>query len=256
MQDLDERMRCVRTLLATRFDYLPDPKTSTGIIARDSHGPAPSKRVPCGHCRRKGQILGHKGWLPCSVCGGDGWRKRRAGDEPWDEYINAPVGGKEKRYAPRQFRIDEDIRRLDVEIDKLERQAQLREGRIDAERYAWETERAILFRRGSYKELDRAMGLLAERAPGAHRSVARAFDAGWRGITLAGQVQALEALGVQFLAETMRGEIRVPPWAGETAKREKQLGVRELHALGWAPGKIGSALRISRKKVKRLIAAL
>src|SRR5215471_5490927 len=118
MADTD-RQEQVRALLRSRYDYLPSVPIATGVIVRDSGlGPAPGKRVPCGLCLRSGRVLqrvdGRTVRRLCPLCDGSGWRRRRKGEEEWDEYLGKPLRSHRKPAEP--FRLADDIRRLSAEI--------------------------------------------------------------------------------------------------------------------------------------------
>lgn len=264
-EELAERERRVKVLLETMDDYVPDPATGTGILQRDSgfEGVAPGRRVPCDVCNRTGRVVGGEDLLkvpgldptrPCPGCSGTRWRRWRKGEEAWDEYTNAPVRTDAKEKPKREFRLDEDLRALDGQIRKLERDAALREGRFDHERYGWEIERDRMERQASYRELRRVLGELGKRSKHLTRCVMAIYGPQRIKRDALPRFVRLADLGVEFIAREMRGEIRIPEWAAQDLKREKSLGACQLADLGWSPAKIGHALRISKKKVKRLLA--
>lgn len=267
-QSSEERKKLVRLLLRSRFDYLPGPSSvSLGALP----GPAPSRRVPCGACNKTGSVpLVHSSLakrralvpLPatrfCPSCGGSGWRKRNKGEKAWDEYLEAPVRDEtqRKQSSPRGFRVDEDIRRLSTEIDRLDRQRQIREGDFKEERYAWEIRRDRQHRQGSYRELGRALGRLEERSRAAYNAITYCYE--FRPETNpAGQLARWEDLGVTFVAQTMRGEIRIPAHLTERVEaQDRKHTAAELLAGGMSVSKVAKFLGLRKQKVKEIAKAI
>lgn len=262
MADQDKvRAERVRALRRRRYDDLPSPPIATGLIARDSGvGPAPGKRVPCDLCLRSGHVLrrelgGKVVRRLCPLCEGSGWRKRRPGDEEWDEYLERPLRGPRKPQEP--FRLADDIRRLSAEIERLEANEAAREGSYEHERYGWEAEKRRMNRLGSYRDLERLLRDLFRDWPTAYWVLYLVY---WRGLPLrlSRAHQDLEERAVVWLSERMPEEIRVPAWHAEAdlqSVRQKRI-VHELAAEGMSPGKIAFVVGLTRKKVKRILGAV
>jgi hypothetical protein len=192
--ELAERIRRVRILLATLDEPYPQPR----IAVEPDSGPAASKRVPCTACERRG----------CIVCDQTGWRRRRAGEEEWDEYVDAPISEAIKPIGiSGVYNREESIRRLGQEIAKLEADAAAREGRYDHERYGWEKQLAARDRHGSYAELGRALERLRSEWDEFYSALRSCYFVGIPVAMSEGRrlrVDCAEAL----LATWMRGQIR------------------------------------------------
>lgn len=242
-QTVDERITAVRILLPSLYDYLPQPVTSSGLIARSSKpGVAPGRRVPCDYCHRRGRILTRQGRRYCPVCDGDGWRTRRKGEDPWDEYTRAEVKDVD---AQNPHAMDTGV--LTITLDRLNRDP-------SEDRYGWETSRLIHERKGSYDELRRALRLLEALWPsGAHQLRRRYF----RGLSVALTASDLVLCDCaeEWLAREMRGPVRVPPWLCESAANGRRKTVQELHQEGLRPGEIARRLGMPKLKVQRMLRA-
>jgi hypothetical protein len=218
---LEERMRRVRVLILSRFDYLPAPRTSS---PETGTGPGEGKRVPCERCRRSGRVVSSvlRKAIPCTVCNGTGWRRRRKDDPPWDEYVaeQLSTGPKDSRvYTPRE---------LDHEIDKLRQAAAERAGVIRHLRYGFERAHVARDLSGSYRELELAL----EKLPIG--------------------VRPLSDVGLAWISNRMRGTIHVPEWADDELAEQRRLVARSLvEHYGWSVGDVGRALGVSREKVGR-----
>lgn len=220
---LDERLRRLRALLETRFDYLPASRSS---MPATSSGPAEkSSRVPCETCRGAGRVTfkraGRKLARICLACDGTGQRRRRRSDPAYDSYVGAVRPGKPRVMSAREY---------DDEIHRLAELADTRRGEIQHEQYGWERARAGRDMAGSYLELDRAVSELRRRMPGA---------------------PVLGDQGLRFIASLMPSTIRLPRALHEQLTPERQRVARQLHASGWTAGQIGRALGIAREKVGR-----
>ena len=259
-QTVEEKIKAVQLLLTSLHDYLPDPPTSTGLIARAAlPGPAPGKRVPCGYCRRTGQLVyRNRSQRTCPVCEGTGWRKRKgsrnpshpAYEQPWDEYTCQPVQAEETQHPHAMSE-----RELAVSLERLDFERAVRDGDVQGERYGWERERSSHERQGSYKELRRAMVSLHVQWPVGHAQIQRVHI---RGLAVAwsGDDLLVLAAAEEWLAREMRGAVRVPPWLIEREADKKQKNVADLAREGYSPGQIGRLLRLPKAKVKRILATL
>jgi hypothetical protein len=134
---------------------------------------------------------------------------------------------------------------LDRALDQLEEYER-------GERFGWERERQVYERRGSYVELGRALGLLAEQWPAGHLQVRRFY---LRGLQFQPSLFDRQVCDIaeEWLAREMRGEIRVPVWLSEQVTEHRQLSVVELSAEGHTPGQIARRLRIPKIRVQRLL---
>jgi hypothetical protein len=255
-QPIEERVQAVQLLLASLLDYLPTPVTSSGLIARSSlPGPAPGKRVPCGHCRRSGRIHSIKKSRICPVCEGHGWRARRRlnpshplYEQPYDEYTGLPVQADETQHPSAM-----SDRQLGAALEQLEYAHELRLGHSEGERYGWERERIAHDRQGSYRELRRSLGLLHRRWPVGYQQVHRVH---FRGLSMLWNKidRLLLDAAEEWVAREMRGPVRVPPWLQERRAADRQKTIQELTKEGLSAGQIARVLRIPKAKVKRLLA--
>jgi len=253
-----DRTERIRALLRSRYDYLPSPTISTGLIVRDSGvGPAAGKRVPCDLCLRSGYVVRrierrHVRQF-CPLCEGSGWRRRRKDDEEWDEYLEKPLRRAGRPVEP--FRLADDIRRLSAQIERLEAEEMTRRGLYDGERFGWEAEKRRMERAGSYKALEAALTQLRVEWPSAYWTLYVVY---WRGleVKLSLRHRDLESRAIEWLDKLMPQEIRVPGWllAPEVPGGRKR--VADLYAEGMSPGKIAFALGQSRKSVKRQLKKL
>ena len=246
---MTERCRRVRLLLATQNDAYPRPNDSLGSLAGHLSGPAPSRRVPCGVCLRTGYTAGRR---ICLACGGFGWRKRRKGDDPFDEYTGEPVAapGSKSAHAP-AFRLEDDYRRLGVQLERVQRTLNAREG-AQNDAYGWERARAAQERLGSYRELRKALEGLQRLSPNGY-SVVRAAWMVDVPVTLVGRTQAIEQAAVVWLQSQMPGEIRVPPWLMVDGYRERRSLFEQLVAAGRSASEIAKALDLPKKRVKKML---
>lgn len=246
--ELDHRIRQVRALLDSRFDYLPSVHvTDLG----DRPGPAPSRRVPCENCDHLGRVVDERGERYCPVCGGEGWRKRRSGDEEWDEYTETPLADIAVGLAGLPS-IGEDIQRLTSSIDRIQADLDARAGKFEHEQYAWEKTKKAYLRGGSYAELDRALGIMAIRMPYLHSAlaldIARALPR-----ERARNAETLITIGLAYLATEMRGPIRVPKWIMYERSVKQAPTAKQLALEGMKAPQIAKRLGLSKSKVKHLL---
>lgn len=193
------------------------------------------------------------GTVLCNVCQGTGWRRRRAGDEKWDEYVEEPLTEAMQPTGVLGFYDRaQNIRRLTHELEKLEADAAAREGRLDQERFGWERQRQAMERAGSYRELRRVLRQLDSWWPEGFQLLRRRY---WLGVPVIfdarqrGVIEMAEA----WLAHTMRGSIRVPPWILEQRAQARVETVASLAAEGMTAGVIARRLRMPKEKVRRLL---
>ena len=255
-QSVEERLNGVRILLRSILEYLPTPVTSSGLIARSvPPGPAPGKRVPCGYCRRAGRVRIRGGFRVCPVCEGLGWRARRGPrekpthpdyEQPWDEYLEAPVEEAEQHPAPMSAHL------RDRTLERLDHEQALREGDHSSERFGWERERALYDAKGSYRELRRSLGLMRRRWPPGHAQIQRVYFWG-ASFQLSFEDGQLLEQAERWVMHEMRGPVRVPPWLAEHEGERKQRSVSDLQSEGMSAGQIARTLGIPKQKVRRML---
>jgi hypothetical protein len=227
---LAERVERVRVLLETLHDPYPSPR---GLLEPDS-GPAASRYVPCQTCGRRGEIRVRGAWRLCLICDGAGWKRRSAGDEPWDAYLSLPL--REAAELPRESR------------------ARQRPAESLEDTFPWERARAVYDRHGSYAQLRIGLAWLQTETPRRHALV-RAVHVDHEPIALGPAARRELELGLVQL--TLRlGRVRVPPWLIEepTAKRRTET-IAELAAQGETPGTIARRLGVSKRVVQRQLRA-
>lgn len=243
--ELEQRMRQVRVLLDSRFDYLPSVHvTDLG----DRPGPAVSKRVPCELCDRTGRVSSRS----CPVCGGSGWRRRRPEDEEWDEYTETPLVDALLGVSGLPS-VGEEIQRLTTSIDRIQADLDARAGHFDnAEQYGWEKARRSYYRHGSYAELERALTMMARALPHLHaallQTTARALPA-----RPAANRRVVVSMGEAYLAQEMRGPIRVPKWITYERSVKHAPTVKQLALAGMKAPQIAKRLGLSKSKVKHML---
>lgn len=233
----------VRVLLSTRNDYLPQPRS---LELPSESGVAGGRRVPC-ECRT-GRVRRGKTVLLCLVCNGTAWRLRRPGEPEWDEYIGARVGGAETKtlrsMTPRE---------LDESITRLRRNEATREGRVAADDLiGWERGRRARDASGSYAELERALELLRDRSYALHRLLDLIYGAGVA-LEMSEAMARREELAIRWLANTMRGAVRIPAWAWEAETEKLVDEVKRLGVEGLKVSEIASELGMSQRRVKQLL---
>jgi hypothetical protein len=249
-QSHDQRERLVCALLETLNDPYELPRHEPADA-----GPAPSKRVPCGVCQRTGKLIrDHRHGqtiTPCGSCGGTGWRRKRKGDQEWDEYLNLPVStaGAVLKTPQKAFKLDEDIRRLWFELQRLER---MDEPDSDALLRALQA-KDWLERRGSYAELRRALRVLEHRFPCVYGAVWRRY---LRNVETEGSKRFLLHVEVGVAFPGPGDEGRGPrPHAWRQAESVRRVrSVEELAAEGLTAGQIARELGMPKRKVQRLLA--
>jgi len=232
--NLADRVHRVRVLLDTLNDPYPTPK---GHLRPDA-GPAPSRYVPCLTCQRQGWLKRRGRLILCLACDGTGDRRRRHDEEPWDAYLNVPLGDAEP------------VAREPMSLRAIEEQVAEQEGRYEALSYGWERLQRAYQAHGSYRELRRQLEWLRASAPRRHRLV--------RTVLIEHEPRTLDAraaldleLGVVALALRMRS-VRVPPWLMEhAAADERQQTIAALAALGLRAGEIARRLGIPKEVVRR-----
>jgi hypothetical protein len=300
----DDRVAQTRILLRSLLDYLPGPRTWTGQLQQVSAEPglAAGGRKPCETCGTRGRVHivegiarpcptcpPRRGGIPlgvppvhrcryCPTCNGQGWIKARASDPEFDEYIGGALDQATRSDVSGARFLNRDIDRLTASIERLEQQAQVRAGNIDAERYGWEKHKDSLWRRGSYAELSAILARLRELAPNRYRLVWLAEILGYADAD--GFIEMSDGLRrdlhatVVAIARQMPATIRVPAELrpeqqarakksslafGRTNGHEKQRGerntdIREMAAGGLTAGEIAPIVSLTKRRVQQIIA--
>lgn len=243
----EDRERRVRALLETLNDPYQLPRHELADA-----GPAASKRVPCVNCNRSGKVVDRLRRVPrsCSACGGSGWRRRRKGDQAWDEYLSLPVRTAEAtlKVPAKEFKLDEDIRRLWFILQRLEREDEPDSDDLLKALQA----KDWLEKRGSYRELRRGLSVLQERSQHVYGAVWRRYL--WNvELKASSHFDALVDIGVSFLCHEMRGDVRVPHTFAVAAKEARVKTVAELAEEGLGARKIAKALDMPLYKVKTIL---
>jgi len=231
MAELQEKVDRVRLLLVTLNDPYPTPR---GSLVPDS-GPSPSRYVPCESCKTTGWARKRGGYMLCLVCDGQGWKRRERDEPAWDAYVQLPI---EAAVALPQAapgpRVDPDM---------------------SEHTFPWERAREAYDRSGSYAELRRWLGWLSGESPPRYRLV--------NGVLVEQNLEPAGAhaereldLGVVMIALKMR-TVRVPRWVAERAHAdERRAGIAELAAAGMAAGEIAKRVGMSKRAVRRKLAAI
>lgn len=249
--DLDERARRVKALLETFHEPYPAATIASDLLAQ-APGLAPGSRVPCTYCLRTGRLADRY----CPVCLGHGWRKRKAGEDAWDEYTGAPIRDDESAKGHAQaFRLADDFRKVSAELARVSATLAQSEGRIPDEPYAWESAKRRYWRHGSYGELAVALSAMADRASGLYGVIRLVYLSGLPADCIQYRAED-EQSGRYWLAEAMRGPIRIPRWIEEPMGQEKRKTVAELVAAGLTPAQVARVLRIPKEKARRMCRSL
>jgi hypothetical protein len=237
--NLADRVQRVRLLLDTLNDPYPTPR---GALRPDA-GPAPSKYVPCLTCQRQGWLMKRGRTILCLACDGTGNRRRRSDEEPWDMYLNVPLG--DAVAVPRE----------PMSLRAIEEQVAEQEGRYEALSYGWERLQRAYQAHGSYRELRRCLGWLQRVQPRRYRLVRTVLVEHEPRQLTAGAALDLD-LGVVAITLRMR-TVRVPPWLMEhRAADERQQTIAALAAEGFGAGAIARKLGISKEVVRRRLKGL
>lgn len=224
--ELKERAEKVRALLDTLNDYLPGPTT---IELGAAPGASASKYHPCTHCKRTGRI---KNGNLCVVCFGEGWRTRRPSEVEWDRYLEMPVHEAMEYTATTNYKTTK--RHIPAQSDE--------------ESFAWERAKKTYYKHGSYKELESAYWKLHKLYPENAWVIRHKY---MRGMPLTTQREImLEEMGIIWLAANMR-TVRVPPWLMENTDRKTT--IEDLAAQGHGPGYIAKRLKMSKRKVRKIL---
>jgi hypothetical protein len=205
--------------------------------------------VPCGVCARTGRVAGAK---LCLICGGSGWRRRLAGEDPFDEYTGEPIAdaaSSPKHSAP--FRLEDDYRKLGQQLEQVQRSIDAREG-VYSDAYGWERAREAWERLGSYQSLRAALSALQVEHPQGY-SVIRAVHLAGVPARMIGRTKMIEAAAVIWLQAEMPGPIHVPPWLMIEHFRERKLSFVQLVDAGRSASQIARELNLPKKRVKKML---
>lgn len=230
-----------------------------------------AKGHPCASCQSllgpsaPASNAGGHGCRICLVCGGQGWRKRRKGEEPWDDHARVKLASGDVGEGTEGDDLERRLARTTRLLDEWERP--------ESVAYGWETQRELMWKQGDYGELEKALRRLDVAAPGIYRM--------WWRIVVLGEplqlspriVSALEA-ATEFLAEEMpKRTLRVPRhlrpenhnearktslWRGQTKAHKMQRAERaraivEQRLEGWNIAKIAAYHAITDRRVKQII---
>lgn len=254
--ELAWRVAKTRTLLKMRLDYLEPP--GRGSLKGAESGFSPGRTVPCRHERanvRDGL---------CLRCNGTGWRPRvpaldrikvstPTGQQNWkgiyfDEYDNSrrPLG--DARGATRAATLPE----IDRMLASLARDAAAREGRDDGGLETWERARRDRDRSGDFRKLERSLGELRETHTPLADAVTRCY---FMNVPLkpSPALQRKETLACVWLASTMTGPIRIPPWAEQELAEVRKRIIVSLYFEGWTPSKLSRRLGVNITHIKALV---
>lgn len=238
------KMHRIRLLLSTMDDYLPGV---SGSMPEVPAGPSASRFVPCDFCLRNGRL---KDGRLCPECRGEGWRTHRAGEKYWDRYLEEPV---DEAVAPtRQFTGTPDraanIRRLDASIERIQRVLQLKEGKLDEDMFGWERMRAAYEDAGSYRELRKCLAVMEVESPRLRRVLRRRYE-----VNLFFKDDEVKEHDAIFWLAMRMPKVVVPSWVMEEEAQKARDTVESLAAQGFGAGTIARKLRISKKKVRRIL---
>jgi len=205
------------------------------------------------------------GCSPCLVCGGLGWRKRRKGEEAWDDMARVELTsggvGEGTEGDDLERRLAHTTRLLD-EWEKPESVS-----------YAWEARKEAMWKAGDYEHLYLALEKLSVLMPGRYRL--------WRDVHVIKDGKhvgpalhhALEETTVMIAGMMPRREIRVPRWLlpeeqnstrktslwrGQTKGHELQRGARDREIVaqreaGWKVARIAKHHSLTERRVKQII---
>lgn len=135
-----------------------------------------------------------------------------------------------------------EVRELPVDVPPAPRDP---DAHLDA--FGWELAHREHLRRGSYRELERVLGLMAVEWPAGRHALKRFY---LDDVPVDVPEELLER-AVDWVASRMRSA-RVPPWL--VAPESPELTVKGLHARGLSAGAIARRLGIPKRRVKELLA--
>lgn len=260
---LPERQLHTLILLESLFDHLP--RSIVRILPTPS-GVVPSDEHPCGLCNRTGRVQRASRPALCPQCGGEGWRKRRAGEPYYDRYTGEQVGTEEDG-SLRCMTIQE----IERDLEKIRSDFEARNGLSPSRDFGWIARHRALRRAGSYDDLERALQSLLATHPRQARAI-------WHQYVLqfdfpADGKEELIAEGLRLLTERMPNPILVPRWLlpdgealkrsyhyGKTHRHEKARGerneeIRKQYASGVSTSALAVRHNLTRRSVQRIVRA-
>lgn len=250
--DSELRAAKVKLLLETVDEPYPTATISAALLAA-LPGIGPGSRVPCSFCLRSGRIVQGDSDRYCPLCMGYGWRRRRAGEDPWDEMTGRPIrdqaSAKNHSHA---FRLADDYRRITSDLARVEVSIAQQQGEMVETPYRWETEVRRYCKAGSYVEMLRALSVMALARPFGHAILRLVYLSNLPGDLIRFPPSAELAARV-WLGQEMRGAIRVPSWVEEPLGVRKRQSVGELAAAGLSATQIARVLGVTKQKARRLI---
>lgn len=281
-----ERTQAVLLLGQSLLDYLPQARQSSSLLATEA-GLTAGSDVPCTACSGKGRLhrsgapcascstlVGPKapssnwgathGCTPCSVCGGWGWRKRRAGEEPWDGYARVELASGDVGEGTQGDDLERRLAHTTLILDSWQKP--------DSIAYGWEDRKAAMWRSGDYEQLCRALARLEVKMPGRHRLW-------WRHVVLDYGSKRSPGIEHELVSTTvlitnlMPDRIRVPKWLlpekqnaarktslwrGQTSAHASQRSQRDAQIVeqreqGWKIAKIARHHAITERRVKQIV---
>lgn len=203
--------------------------------------------MPCENCHRARKVYDPslKAMRLCPGCGGDGWRIRRKGEPEWDEYLGQPVATAETR-KPEPM----SPARLDAELQRVERDLLLRSGGVDPnEAFDWERKREARDKGASYAELERVLGELQIELPPGRSFIAWVYHSGLN-VSLSPSAARTEEILIGWIADRMRGKVRIPREYFDEQQAELRQQARWLTREGLTEAEVAKHLGISRSYVR------
>lgn len=238
---LARRLENVRILLRTLNDIYPGPST---LKQTPQAGVAPGRRVPCRLCNPS-SVKPRPTIASCPGCDGDGWRKRRKGDQAWDEYTGLPVAtdAEPKKAEPMS------PARLEAELARVHHDLILREGLVDPnEAYGWEKAREVRDREASYRELERALDVMQVEWPTGRSAVT------WGYFGIGTLSRDVDELVVGWISDRMPGKIRIPSRLYRAQQEAIRNEIRRLAKSGATSEQIAAEVGVSQSRVRTVLA--
>ena len=171
------------------------------------------------------------------MCEGAGWRKRRKGDQEWDEMTGQLVATAATKLKP----IPMSPARIDAEIGRLQALQVAREGDIDPdEAFGWERQRIRRDQEGSYRELERVLDRMQIDWPEG-RSTLNSMYLTEPAVSYSATT---ELLLVAWVARHMPSAIRVPKRYHQALQARLKGDIRALAAEGHSHAFIAAQLEV------------
>lgn len=174
------------------------------------------------------------------------------GEDPFDEYTGEPItDAASGRGHTAPFRLEDDYRKLGVQLDRVQRSIDSREG-VYSDAYGWERAREAWERLGSYQSLRTALTALQGAHPDGYAVLRSVYMLGTP-VKMVGRVHRIEHAAVVWVQDAMPGEIKVPPWLMTDVFKERRTTFAQLVEAGRSASQIALALNISKKRVKKML---